>query len=96
MSIKIRFLLAFILVIFALLGALGIARGFGAGGTPALRWWVLGSGGGPAGDGSIVVNSTIGQPLVGVPSNNAITIKSGYWPIKLTNGIIVRLPFIQR
>jgi hypothetical protein len=48
--------------------------------SPQIAWWVFGSGGAPAtGSGSIQVNDTIGQPIIGLSSASEVALHAGYW-----------------
>ena len=45
-----------------------------------IDWWILSSGGGVAsGEGGVEVNGTLGQPVVGASSADAITLSAGDW-----------------
>jgi hypothetical protein len=43
-------------------------------------WWVLGSGGGIAGNSSLTIESTLGQPIAGSTGSSTSQLNSGYWP----------------
>lgn len=51
----------------------------GTAGTVTIDWWVVGGGGGPAGGTGITVNSTLGQPIIGLSNGNSISLGAGYW-----------------
>ncbi len=70
-------LLILALVLALSLMAFGLAL---AQGTAVIDWWVFGSGGGPVGDGDgIALNATLGQPVIGVSSDDSISLEAGYW-----------------
>lgn len=49
-------------------------------GSTAIDWWVVGSGGGPASsEGEVALNATLGQPVIGASSGDAISLRAGYW-----------------
>lgn len=49
-------------------------------GTATVDWGVISNGGGPAqGDGRLVLNATLGQPIAGYSSNLSLSVGSGYW-----------------
>ena len=62
----------------------------------AIQWWTIGSGGGPAsGSGGVVINATMGQPVVGSSSTqNAVTLQAGYWQPDET--VLVYLPLLRK
>lgn len=41
--------------------------------------WVFGSGGGPVSTGSMQLDGTIGQPVIGLANNGAVELSSGFW-----------------
>jgi hypothetical protein len=51
---------------------------FAAGG-PTLRRQVVSGGGRRSTDGDIVLNATLGQPLVGLVSGGDVTLGQGFW-----------------
>jgi hypothetical protein len=65
----------------ALLGGLALATGALAQGTASVVWWVVaGGGGGESGEaGKVVVNSTLGQPIIGPSSDKSVELGAGYW-----------------
>ncbi len=62
------------LIALLLLGGAVLAQG-----TPAIPWSVLGGGGGHAETGSIALDGTIGQPMVGQVSNLSYALCAGFW-----------------
>jgi hypothetical protein len=49
-------------------------------GTAVIDRWVVGGGGGPAGDGGeITVEATLGQAVIGPSSADAASLGAGYW-----------------
>jgi hypothetical protein len=49
------------------------------GSEPVVDWWVVAGGGGESGEASkVVVNSTLGQPIIG-PSSDSVSLGAGYW-----------------
>ena len=50
------------------------------GGGPAVDWWVIAGGGGPSSGGSVFLNDTLGQPVVGPASGSGdVAHSAGYW-----------------
>ena len=46
----------------------------------AIERWVIGGGGGEAsGAGEVVVNSTLGDPIVGPAGDGSVSLGAGYW-----------------
>lgn len=68
--------------------------------TEALDWSVFGSGGGQAksGDGVVVINSTIGQPVIGIASSTDLELGSGIWIKDATLDALtfIYLPILKR
>jgi hypothetical protein len=50
-----------------------------ASGSYSINWWVVGGGGGPISGGGYAINSTIGQPVVGVAKDTSYELCSGFW-----------------
>ncbi|MFC2043319.1 hypothetical protein ACFLUA_04135 [Chloroflexota bacterium] len=44
-----------------------------------LDWWVLAGGGAPSSGDSITMNSTLGQPVIGISSGENVSLRAGYW-----------------
>lgn len=42
-------------------------------------WWVIGGGGGPISSAGLALSSTIGQPLIGIVSKDAMQLCTGFW-----------------
>jgi hypothetical protein len=68
-----------LLVLAALLCLLLLAELALASGSYSINWWVVGGGGGPISGGGYAINSTIGQPVVGVASDTGYELCSGFW-----------------
>ena len=55
-------------------------RGAQSGGSgPANDWWVIAGGGAAASGGSITLNDTLGQPVIGPAGGEGVTQGAGYW-----------------
>lgn len=65
-----------ILILAALLLLTSVAL---ANGTPSVDWWVIGGGGGHAESAPYALDGTIGQPVVGVVSDDPYELCSGFW-----------------
>jgi len=63
--------------------------------TNSIDWWVVSSGGGQATAGNILIQDTIGQPLVGVATAPGNQISSGFWFIEQIENQL-HLPLIIR
>ena len=61
----------------------------------AIRWDVIAGGDGSAQSASYVVNSTIGQPIIGPDSSTSYQLSSGYW-YNVTERYTVYLPLVLR
>jgi len=65
------------------LGALAAARGpLGqalAQAGAAVDWWVVAGGGAPSTGGTVTVNDTLGQPIIGPSSGGTVSLAAGYW-----------------
>ena len=59
-----------------------------------MDWWVVASGGGPSSSGSVTMNSTLGQPLVGQSSGGSVSLSAGYWTTIVE--YITNLPLVLR
>ncbi len=48
---------------------------------PTVPWWVIAGGGGPSGGAgeSILLNDTLGQPIIGSSGGGAVDLDAGYW-----------------
>ena len=71
--------LLFSIVLIVLLSAGTVLSVFAKPLADAINWSVLASGGRPAVNGSLQINSTIGQPLIGPSTSGDVALKSGYW-----------------
>ena len=67
------------LMILGILVCLGIVGGALAASNPAIGWQVISGGGASASGGVITINNTLGQPVIGVSSEDNISLGSGYW-----------------
>ena len=45
----------------------------------AIDWWVLAGGGAPSTGGSVALNDTLGQPIIGPSSGGSVALQAGYW-----------------
>jgi len=72
-------------------GLLALVLTFGGvsaqGSGPAVDWWVIASGGAPASGGTVTLNDTLGQPIIGPASGGNATLNAGYWPCNLPAAI---------
>ncbi len=65
------------------IAALGIGVVLANGGGPAVDWWVISGGGAPSGGGNVMLNDTLGQPVVGDSSGGSVALHAGYWPCNM-------------
>ncbi len=63
-------------------------------GGPAVNWWVVAGGGGSASGGSVTLNATLGQPIVGDSSGGGTRLGAGYWYGGTTPSYRVYLPVV--
>jgi hypothetical protein len=50
------------------------------GSAPAIDWRVVAGGGGESGEaGRVMIDSTLGQPIIGPSSGKSISLEAGYW-----------------
>ena len=85
-----------IILAVALLAGLMLARGALAQATPALERWVVGSAGGQSTTaGEMIVNSTLGEPIVGPSSGDSVSLGAGYW-YGAARQYMVYLPLVLR
>ena len=47
--------------------------------APAIGWWVVAGGSGPASSGDVTSDGTLGQPFIGPSASGDITVGAGYW-----------------
>lgn len=69
-------------VLVVLLGigmALGGGVALGQSGDPAIDWWVISGGGGPSSGTGVMLNDTLGQPVIGPSGDGSIALSAGYW-----------------
>ncbi len=67
------------LVLLILMGVFALTGFARAAGTPTIEWWAIGGGGGSSQSGSLALDGTIGQTVVGGSSSNDIELCSGFW-----------------
>jgi hypothetical protein len=69
-----------------------------AAGTPTLPRWIIGNGGGALTNGSVTLNGTIGQWVVGSHTNNNLQLNHGFWfsTLSFAANNFVYLPSIIR
>jgi len=67
-------LLATAVLCFLVVGSSVLAQG-----SAAIAWWIIGGGGAPCSGGSVTLNDSLGQPIVGSASGGNISLGSGYW-----------------
>jgi hypothetical protein len=70
-------LLATLVLVLTLIGARWAGAQALAG--EAIDWWVFAGGGAPSAEGSIFLDDTLGQPLVGGSSGSDVTLGDGFW-----------------
>jgi hypothetical protein len=58
-----------------------------------IDWWVVAGGGGRSAPGAVVLEDTIGQPLVGEVRTGALSLSSGYW---VGQGGVLFLPVVRK
>jgi hypothetical protein len=52
----------------------GVAQG-----TPTINRWVISGEGAPSSGGSVTLNDTLGQPIIGPSSGGNVSLRAGYW-----------------
>jgi hypothetical protein len=75
--IKWATLLAALVLVLTLVGARWAGAETLAG--EAIDWWVQAGGGGSASQGSISLDDTLGQPIIGDSSAVGVTLGAGFW-----------------
>ncbi len=66
-----------------LLGAAGVSSGLAqSAGAALVNWWVIAGGGNPSSVGTVTINDTLGQPVIGASVSGAgrVALGAGYWP----------------
>jgi hypothetical protein len=63
--------------------------------APSIIWQVLGGGGGRLASGSVTLEGTVGQPVVGFVNQSPVNLCSGYW-CGTEPGYQRFLPFVRR
>ncbi len=85
---------ALAMALLLLLGGAALASG-----TPAIDWWVIGSGGGSASNGIYSLNGTLGQAVVGTSANDPYGLCAGFWCAPWGEGgetHLIYLPIVLR
>jgi hypothetical protein len=67
-----------------------------ASGSYSINWYVIGGGGGPISGGGYAINSTIGQPVVGVAKGQGYELGSGFWPGAAVVEYEIYLPIVLK
>jgi uncharacterized repeat protein (TIGR01451 family) len=63
-----------------LLGSLLLAASvWAATSAPAIDWWVLSAGGAPSSGGTVEMDDTLGQPVIGPSAGADVALQAGYW-----------------
>ena len=62
-----------------LLLCLLVAGGTLAQGTATINRWVISGEGAPSSGGSVALNDTLGQPVIGPSSGGDVSLQAGYW-----------------
>jgi hypothetical protein len=88
------------LIMLSLIACLALAAvpiASGAVGT-AIDWGVFSSGGGSASSGSVSLNGSLGQPVVGVSSGGETQLSAGFWHAQAAGAppYQVMLPLVVR
>lgn len=84
--------LSFLLALLLLFGLVSTALAQTA---VVIDWQVIAGGGGSVQGGSILINDTFGQPLVGTSSSYYMTLNAGYWSA-IPPEFNIYLPIIER
>ena len=66
-------------VLFACALGLALAVAVWANATPAIEWWVFGSGGVPSSSAAVSMEDTLGQPVIGPSSGGDVALQAGFW-----------------
>lgn len=90
MKVKFWIVITFLAVLISLVVTPVLAAG-----TKEINWYVIAGGGGPAESGNYTLNSTIGQPFVGMYTANDYDLCSGFWCMTL-QWVKIFLPIIFR
>jgi len=74
---RLRLVLTGIVLALLLVAVTGIVL---ASNPPAINWWVIGGGGaGSSSALSVMLNGTLGQPVVGSSAGGDVMLNSGFW-----------------
>lgn len=60
-----------------------------------IDWQVIAAGGGSTQGGGILINDTLGQPVVGTSSSYHMTLNAGYWSA-IPPEFSIYLPLVER
>jgi hypothetical protein len=99
MKSRLKFLLVLVLVVCLSLGTVQVIRAaktvlpFASSG---IGWWVLSAGGGPSNGGTVTLNATLGQPIVGSSTGGSVGLNAGYWVTTSAMVTLFYLPVINR
>jgi hypothetical protein len=99
MKSRLKFLLVLVLAVCLLLGtvqAIRAAQTILPADPAGIGWWVLSAGGGSASSGSVTLNATLGQPVVGPSAGGSVGLTSGYWVTSPGISTMIYLPVINR
>jgi len=80
----------------ALLCCALIAAGVMLDGNPVINWWLTGAGGGFANAGDVTLNTSLGQPVIGVSDANDVRMEAGFWVGGEQTGLRIFLPKVSR
>jgi hypothetical protein len=84
------------LVFIALVCSTLIAAGIMLDGTPAIVWWLTNAGGETSIAGDVTMNTSLGQPVIGVSDANGISLAAGFWVGTEQTGLRIFLPQVSR
>ncbi len=92
---RIKIAAALFILLTLLLSGIALAQ---SGGTYAVAWWTVDSGGGSSGGARFAVSGTIGQPDAAPPmSGDRFGLQGGFWPAASDPGSRdIYLPLILR
>jgi hypothetical protein len=61
---------------------------------PSIDWWVISGGGAPVAGGDVILNSSLGQPVIGHSEGGDVALEAGYWVINPE--YVLYLPVVLR